>query len=104
MKCWQSVVETAKTNATLVEACFDLRPLDDVATIDDARSAVGLGCVSRRLANLEGEARQKVVREIANTLGGVCGDLCAFPVKFLGADALDPPLLGRLVVGRKLFQ
>ena len=102
--CWQSVIEAAKTNTTLIEACFDLRPLDDVATLEDAKTAVGLGCVSRRLANLEGEAREKVIREIANTLGGVRGDLCAFPVKFLGADALDPPLLGRLVVGRKLFQ
>ena len=102
--CFDQVVEAAKTNATLVEACFDLRPLDDVATINDARSAVGLGCVSRRLANLEGEAREKVVREIANTLGGVRGDLCAFPERFLSQDALDPPLLGRLVVGRKLFQ
>ena len=71
--------EAAKTNATLVEACFDLRPFDDVATLEDAKTAVGLGCVSRRLANLEGEAREKVIREIANTLGGVRGDLCAFP-------------------------
>ena len=41
---------------------------------------------------------------IVNALGGVRGDLCAFPERFLSADALDPPLLGRLVVGRKLFQ
>ena len=104
LACWPAVVETARRNATLIEAAFDLRPLDDVATLEDARSAVGLGRVSRRLANLEGAARAKVLHEIANTLAGVRGDLCAFPEKFLGADALAPPLLGRLVVGRKLFQ
>ena len=67
-KCFDQVVEAAKMNATLVEACFDLRP-STTSLREDARSAVGLGCASRRLANLEGEAREKVIRRLRTARG-----------------------------------
>ena len=102
---WREVVECARTNASLVEAAFDLAAWDDVATLADAKAALGLSAVSRHVRSPPGtDGWRNEVRAVHNTLSGVKGELCAFPTDFLRGETLAPSLLAKLFVGRRLFQ
>ena len=102
---WRDVVDCARTNSALVEAAFDLAAWDDVATLEDAKASLGLGRVSKRVAGKPGsEMRAAEERAVRNTLERVRGDLCALPERFLHGESLEPGVLARLFVGRRLFQ
>ena len=92
-------------NTQLLEAAFDDVPWDDVATLADAKAALGLSAVSRHVRSPPGtDGWRNEVRAVHNTLSGVKGELCAFPTDFLRGETLAPSLLAKLFVGRRLFQ
>ena len=92
-------------NTQLLEAAFDDAPWDDVATLDDAKRALGLSRVSRHVTSPAGSDDWRgQVRAVHNTLSGVKGELNAFPTHFLHGETLAPSLLAKMFVGRRLFQ
>ena len=98
-------MDVVALNTQLLEAAFDDVPWDDVATLADAKAALGLSAVSRHVRSPPGtDGWRNEVRAVHNTLSGVKGELCAFPTDFLRGETLAPSLLAKLFVGRRLFQ
>ncbi|KAK7239566.1 phospholipase D [Aureococcus anophagefferens] len=46
-RVWQTILDVVALNTQLLEAAFDDVPWDDVATLADAKAALGLSAVSR---------------------------------------------------------
>ena len=104
-RVWQTILDVVALNTQLLEAAFDDVPWDDVATLADAKAALGLSAVSRHVRSPPGtDGWRNEVRAVHNTLSGVKGELCAFPTDFLRGETLAPSLLAKLFVGRRLFQ
>ena len=104
-RVWQTVLDVIHLNTQLLEAAFDDAPWDDVATLDDAKRALGLSRVSRHVTSPAGSDDWRgQVRAVHNTLSGVKGELNAFPTHFLHGETLAPSLLAKMFVGRRLFQ